>query len=78
MKRSPASRPLPTYAEEVLEHLQSKIEPTADGLPQDKVETNLDIEGFEDSTIDVALEELLNRGYIYIVNDHIRLTDSDS
>ncbi len=77
MKRSSPSRPLPTYAEEVLESLQPKLKPTPEGLPQDTVEAYLDTEGFEDSTIDVALEELLNRGYIYIVNDQIRLTESN-
>lgn len=77
MERSPMSRPLPTYAEEVLESLRLKIEPTADGLPRDMVEAYLASEGFEDSTIEVALEELLNRGYIYAVNDQIRLTDSN-
>ncbi|MFC7079351.1 hypothetical protein [Halorussus caseinilyticus] len=56
--------------------MQPKIEPTADGLPRGEVETYLRAEGFEDSTIDVALDELLNRGYIYVVNDYVRLTDS--
>ncbi|UPV76707.1 hypothetical protein M0R89_21160 (plasmid) [Halorussus limi] len=76
MERSSTSRPLPTYAEEVLDSLKSKIGPTVDALPRDEVEAYLHTEGFEDSTIDVALDELLNRGYIYVVNDQIRLTDS--
>lgn len=64
MERSSTSRPLPTYAEEVLESLKPKFEATTDGLPRDDAETFLQTEGFEDSTIDVALDELLNRGYI--------------
>jgi len=76
MERSSTSRPLPTYAEEVFESLKPKIGPRTDGFPRDKAKAYLQTEGFENSTIDVALDVLLNRGYIYVVNDQIRLTDS--
>ena len=78
MEKSPTSRPLPTYAEEVFETVKPKIESTANGLPQDEVKTYLATKGFEDSPVEVALETLLNHGYIYVVNDRIRLTDSDT
>jgi DNA-binding PadR family transcriptional regulator len=78
MENPPSSQPLPTYAEEVLESLKSEIEATANGLPRDQAETYLDTTGFEPATIETALDQLLNNGYIYIVNDQIRLTDSDS
>lgn len=76
MERSSPSRRLPAYAEEVLKSLKPKIGATADGLPRDEVTAYLETEGFENSTIEVALDELLNHGYIYVVNDQIRLTDS--
>ena len=78
MERSSSPRPLPTYAAEVLEVLEPKIAATVNGLPRDEVKTHLDREGFEASTVEVALEELLNRGYIYEVNDHVRLTDTST
>lgn len=72
------SRPLPTYAKKVLETLKPKIKSAANGLPRNQAETYLDTEGFEDSTVEVALDELLNCGYVYIVDDQIRLTDDDT
>lgn len=77
MDRSPSSRQLPTYAEEMLEALKPKIASTANGLPRAEAETYLDAEGFDESTIRLALDQLLNRGYIYVVNERIRLTDEN-
>ncbi|WP_435182140.1 hypothetical protein [Halorussus sp. AFM4] len=69
MENPPSSRPLPTYAEEVLEALKPEIEATANGLPRDQAEKYLDTTGFEPATIETALDQLLNNGYVYIVND---------
>ena len=77
MENPPSSRPLPAYAEEVLEVLKPEIKTTTNGLPRDQAETYLDIAGFEPATIETALDQLLNNGYIYVVNDQIRLTESD-
>ncbi len=74
----PSSRPLPTYAEEVLAALKPKVASTANGVAQETAEAYLDEEGFESSTISAALDELQNRGYIYEVNGKIRLTDGES
>lgn len=78
MDRSPSSRPLPTYAAEVLETLEPEIESTPNGLPRADAETYLAEAGFEASTVEVALEQLLNRGFLYAVNDRLRLTDRDT
>lgn len=62
----------------MLESLKPKIESTANGLRRNQAKTHLDSEGFEDSTVEAALDELLNRGYVYIVDDQIRLTNGDT
>ncbi|WP_137287737.1 hypothetical protein [Halorussus salinisoli] len=77
MENPPPSQSLPAYTEEVLEALKPEIESTANGLPRDQAETYLDSAGFEPATVDTALDHLLNNGYIYIVNDQIRLTESN-
>ena len=77
MENPPSSRLLPTYAEEVLEALQPEIESSANGLPRDQAETYLNTAGFEPATIETALDQLLNNGYIYVVNGQIRLTESN-
>ena len=77
MENPPSSRPPPTYAEKVLEALKPEIESTTNGLPRDKAERYLDTAGFEPATIEIVLDQLLNNGYIYIVDDQIQLTDSD-
>ncbi|WP_170977350.1 hypothetical protein [Halorussus salinisoli] len=58
--------------------MRLEIESTTDGLRRESAEAYLEAEGFEDSTIEVALEELLNRGYIYVVNEEMRLANSDT
>lgn len=76
MDGPPTSPPLPAYAQEVLETLTPWLEATETGLSTAEVTSRLAAEGFEPATIEAALEQLLNQGYLYEVNGTLRLTDS--
>ena len=71
-----SSRPLPQFVEEVFETITPRVEATEDGFPREKAKSYLEKNGFEPSTIETALDQLLNRGYIYVVDGRIRLTDA--
>lgn len=71
----PQTPPLASYCEEVLETLTPWLKAAERGLPMDEVRSRLQAGDFESATIDAALDQLLDRGYLYEVNNTIRLTD---
>ena len=75
MDGPPTSPPLASYALEVLETLTPWLESAETGLPLDEVTSRLQEADFEAATVETALEQLLNRGYLYEVNGTVRLTD---
>ncbi|MFC4451113.1 hypothetical protein [Halorussus aquaticus] len=67
-------QPLPSYAKEVLETLKPHITAADGRLPIDEAKQRISDE-FEQATIDAALEQLLQRGYLYEVNGQLRITE---
>lgn len=76
MDGPPASPPLPAYAQEVLETLTPWLGAAETGLSTAEVTSRLEAAGFEPATIEAALEQLLNQGYLFEVNGTLRLTES--
>lgn len=75
MVDGPQTPPLASYSEEVLETLTPWLKAVERGLPMDETRSRLQAADFEPATIDAALDQLLDRGYLYEVNNTIRLTD---
>lgn len=75
MDGPPTPPPLPAYTEEVLETLTPWLEAAERGLPLDEIRARLQEAGFEPATVEAALDQLLERGYLYEVNGTVRLTD---
>lgn len=71
----PRTPPLASYSEEVLETLTPWLEAAERGLPMDEIRSRLQAADFEPATVDAALNQLLDRGYLYEVNSTVRLTD---
>ena len=71
----PQTPPLASYSEEVLETLKPWLKAAERGLPTDEIKSRLQAADFEPATIDAALDQLLDRGYLYEVNNTVRLTD---
>ena len=71
----PATPPsLPSYSEEVLETVTPWLTSAEGGLPRAEVATRLKAAGFESATIEAALDQLIDRGYLYDVNGTLRVT----
>jgi enolase len=71
-------RRLPTVAEEALEVLREPIENAGDSLPKSEVKAVLVADDqFTDGEAEYALDVLQNRGYIYYVDECVRITPTD-
>lgn len=71
----PAAPPsLPSYTEEVLETVTPWLASAEGGLPRAEIATRLKADGFEPATIKAALDQLIDRGYLYDVNGTLRVT----
>lgn len=66
--------PLPVRAEEAFEVLRPAIDSTDDGLPRDEAAALLADGAFDPGEADDQLAVLLERGYLYAVNDLLRVT----
>ncbi len=65
--------PLGLLASDALAQLESPMQET-DGMRSATVRNVLRNQGFTEAEADVALTQLLSRGYLYEVNDHLYLT----
>ena len=71
----PATPPsLSSYTEEVLETVTPWLASADNGLPRAEVTTRLESAGFEPATVEAALDQLIDRGYLYDVNGTLRVT----
>lgn len=71
-------RRLPTVAEDALEVLRDPIESTDDGLPKAEAKAVLVADDqFTDEEAEYAIDVLQNRGYIYYVDECVRITPTD-
>lgn len=69
-------RRIPPFAEDALDVLREAAEDTDDDLLKNEAEALLaDDERFTET--EYALDLLQNRGHIYYVNDHVRITPTD-
>lgn len=68
--------PLASYSEEVLGTLTPWLESAECGLSLDETRMRLQAAGFESATVEAALDQLLDRGYLYEVDGTVRLTDA--
>lgn len=69
-------RPLGAVAESAYEVLLEITEP-GEGIPRDDANEQLLEAGFADGDAEYALDRLLNRGYLYAVDDQLFVTDDD-
>ena len=71
-------RRIPPFAEDALDGLNEAISDAGDGLPKDEAEVLLaDDDRFTETDAEYALNVLQNRGYIYYVDDRVRITPTD-
>ena len=71
-------RRIPSFAEDALDVLCEAVEDTDDDLSKDEAEALLaDDERLTETDAEYALDLLQNRGHIYYVDDHVRITPTD-
>ena len=71
-------RRVPPFAIEALDTLREPVEASDGGLPIAEAKKLLAAdERFTETDAEDALEALQNRGYIYYVNDRVRITPDD-
>ena len=71
-------RRVPPFAIEALDALREPVEATDDGLPiAEAIEVLAADERFTEADAEYALDVLQNRGYIYYVDDRVRITPDD-
>jgi hypothetical protein len=71
-------RRLPPVAENALEVLRDPIDNADDGLPKSEAKVVLVADDqFTDGEAEYALDVLQNRGYIYYVDECVRITPTD-
>jgi hypothetical protein len=71
-------RRLPTVAEEALEVLREPLEDADEGLPKPETKAVLVADDqFTDGEAEYAIDVLQNRGYIYYVDECVRITPTD-
>jgi len=68
--------PIGAVAESAYEVLLETTEPD-EGIPRDDAHAKLLEAGFADEDAVYALDRLLNRGYLYAVNNSLFVTDGD-
>ena len=71
-------RRVPPFAIEVLDALREPVAASDDWLPiEEATEVLLDDERFTETDVEYALDVLQNRGYIYYVDNRVRITPDD-
>ncbi len=73
-------RRLPPVAEDALDVLRDTVGDGDDdtGLPKDEAKSVLVADdGFTEDDAEYALDVLQNRGHIYYVNEHVRITPTE-
>ena len=71
-------RRIPPFAEDALDVLREAVEDMDDDLMKDEAEALLaDDERLTETDAEYALDLLQNRGHIYYVDDHVRITPTD-
>ena len=71
-------RRVPPFAMEALNALREPVAATDGGLPiTEAIEVLAADERFTETDAEDALETLQNRGYIYYVDDRVRITPDD-
>ena len=68
-------QPLPPGAKDVLQTLRPILGTMDNGMTRDQAAMVLQTEGFAEDEISYYLELLLNRGYLYEVDEDVFLTD---
>ena len=71
-------RRIPPFAKDALAVLNDAVGDTNDGLPKSAVKALLaDDDRFIQTDAEHALDVLQNRGYVYYVDDCVRITPTD-
>ena len=68
-------QPLPPGAKDVLQTLRPILKTTDSGMTRDQAVMVLQNDGYTEDEISSYLELLLNRGYLYEVDQNVFLTD---
>lgn len=74
------SQSFPDWIEDAYESLHGEIAEKQDGIPRDRaIEFLVNDDSFhsDDADADYAIRRLLNSGWLYEVNDEIRVTEPD-
>ncbi|WP_049998843.1 hypothetical protein [Halococcus sediminicola] len=71
-------RRIPPFAEDTLALLTEAAGGTGEELPRDEaVDAITDVEHFTEADAEDALAQLESRGYIYFVEEQVRITPTD-
>lgn len=71
-------RRIPPFAEDALDVLNEAVGETDDGLSQDEAKALFADDGrFTETDAEYALDALQNRGHIYYVTEHVRITPTE-
>lgn len=70
-------RRVPPFAIEALDALREPVAASDGGLPIEEATELLDDERFTEADAEYALDVLQNRGYIYYVDECVRITPDD-
>ena len=71
-------RRIPPFAEDMLELLTDAAGGTGETLPRDEaIDVITDVEGVSKAGAEDTLTQLESRGYIYYVEEQIRITPTD-
>ena len=71
-------RRIPPFVEDTLALLTEAAGGNGEGLPRDEaIDVITDDERFDKADAEAALESLQNRGYIYYVEENVRITPTD-
>ena len=71
-------RRIPPFAEDTLTLLTDAAGGTGESLPRDEaIDVIADVERFSEADAEDALAQLESRGYIYFVDEQVRITPTD-
>ena len=70
--------PLPDWIVDVYRHLKSHLCHGGDGLAKEKATALIVTEEIGEGDAEYALQRLINRGYLYLVDDELYVTESDA
>ena len=71
-------RRIPPFADDALSVVTEAAGGTGEELPKDEAKAVIaDADGFDEADAEAALDVLQSRGYVYYVEEHVRITPTE-